>query len=390
MNQTTLPARFRDAEAAVHEMATAMAGGLTDFGPDHYRAGLAVLLESLDADARILPERRAFVFGELALTLVARLHTEAGWRANPAARDIAIKAPLVVAGLPRSCTTVLQRLLAVDPQFQYVDSWLVHAPQTRPVGGDVRESAAFQRAASRFADWYETVPQWARAHDMAADDPEECIELLRQDFVSNRFGCIFNVPGYDRWWLQQSEVKSYRRWADVLRLIGAAEPERCWLLKNPGHIHGMDALLDLFPDARIVYTHRDPLPAMASVSSVIHMAHQTSEGPDSDALCIGPRENLVWSTGTNHMMASRARRPDNFHDVYHSAFVADPMAVVRGIYARFDLELRAPVETAMRAWVAANPQGKHGEHRYELAQFGLTEEAVRAAYRDYIATYGPF
>ena len=388
MSQTKIPARFRDAEDAVHEAAIAMSGGYEDFGPGTYQPGLRVLLEALDNDSHILPERRAFVFNELAMSLAARLYTEAGWAANPAARQTPIRAPLIVTGLPRSCTTVLQRLLAVDPQFQFIDSWLAHAPQTRPTG-DPRHAASFQRARARLDDWFRQVPHMRSAHDMAVDDPEECIEVLRQEFVTNRFGCTFNVPSYDRWWLAQSEGASYQRWADVLRLLGAAEPERRWLLKNPGHIGEMDRILALFPDACIVHTHRDPLKAMPSVASVVHMAHQTSEGPASDPLIVGPRETLVWSRGMQHMLETRRRHPGRFHDVYHHDYVRDPLVVVKGIYARFGLELLPAVERAMQSWIDANPQGLHGEHHYTLERFGLRENDVREAFDPYIQAFGP-
>lgn len=386
---THLPERWRDAEDALHESATTLAGGLTDFGPDHYRTGLRVLLEAMDETANVASDRRSFAFGELAMTLAARLHSEAGWAEQPEILKIPIRAPLIVAGLPRSCTTVLQRLLAVDPQFQFIDSWLTLAPQPRPAGNP-RESAAYRQAVARFEDWFTQVPNWRSAHDMAAEDPEECIEILRQDFVTNRFGCNFHVPDYDAWWMSQSEAPSYQRWGDILRLMGANDPNRCWLLKNPGHIYQMDKVLEIFPDARIIYTHRDPLKSIPSVASVIHMAHQIAAGDAADPLPVGPREVKVWSRGSSVMRAARARNPEQFFDVQHGEYVRDPIAVVKRIYAHFSLSLLPNVENAMQQWVTDNPQGKHGEHHYDLQTYGLTETLVRDAFADYIAEYGPF
>lgn len=389
MKSVALPACFRDASDALHEAATSLAGGLTDFGPGDYQEGLGILLEAMDEEAGILPERRSFAFGELALTLAARLHTEAGWKRHPEVLERPLRAPLIVAGLPRSCTTVLQRLLAVDPQFQSIDSWLCMAPQPRP-RGDMRDSAAYRLALARLEDWFEQVPGYRSAHDMAVDDPEECIEILRQSFVTNRFGCNFNVPSFDHWWLAQSEAGSYRRWADVVRLMGANDPDRCWLLKNPGHIYAMEHVLARFPDARIVYTHRDPLKAMPSVASVVHMSHQIGAGENADPRVVGPREVVVWSRGSASMRAARAGSPDRFFDVHHHDYVRDPLAVVRGIYRHFGLVLEPPVEAAMGDWIAAHPQGQHGEHRYDLATYGLGEGMIRDAFADYIAEYGPF
>lgn len=383
-----VPARFAGAEDALHEAAMAMSG-LDDFGDPCYRAGLRVLLEALDAECPMSAEGRAFAFFELALTLNARLATQAGWKAHPELLEVPIVAPLVITGLPRSGTTVLHRLLAVDPQFQGLESWLAHAPMPRPPREHWAQLQAFQRTDRRLQQWFEVVPRFRAVHDMAVDDMEECIEVLRQDFVTNRFGCNFEVPSYDRWWLAQDEEPSYRRYADVLRLIGGHEPRRRWLLKNPGHIYAIDALLAVFPDARIVYTHRDPLTAMPSVASLIHLAHRITSA-EATSRNTGPRELAVWSRGTQPMLRARARRPRQFHDVYHSDFLRDPLAVVAGIYDSFGLRLTADTEAAMRGWLARHRQGAHGEHRYALADYGLSEGAVREHFRDYIDAYGPF
>ncbi|WP_157215176.1 sulfotransferase family protein [Flavisphingomonas formosensis] len=387
-SRLAVPKRFVDAEDALRATAIEMSG-CSDFGDTRYLTGLRVLLQALDSDCRLTPEGRDFAFFELVLTLNARLATQRGWTENPELLKTAIHAPLVITGLPRSCTTVLHRLLAVDPQFQGLESWLTNAPMPRPPREEWERLAAFRRTGQRLQRWFDTVPQFRMVHDMAVDDMEECIEVLRQDFVSNRFGCNFPVPSYDRWWMAEDDTASFRRYADVLRLIGGREPDRRWLLKNPGDIYAIDALLAVFPDARIIYTHRDPLKSMPSVASLIHMAHQMAEGPAASKNT-GPREVEVWSRGTQPMLAARARHPDQFHDVTHGDYVRDPLAVVRGIYDRFGLVLIPEVERAMQAWVAANPPGKHGEHRYTLEEYGLTEASVRDCFRDYYDAYGPF
>jgi hypothetical protein len=384
-----IPSRFANCEEALHEAAASITE-LSDFGPDRYLEGLRVLLHAMDHGPRFSEDGRQFAFRELVLTLIARLHSEQGWKDRPDCLATEIRQPLVITGLPRSCTTTLQRLLSVDPQFQGLDSWLAQAPMVRPPREQWASMPEYHRSVDRLNAWFEAVPQFRARHDMAADDVDECIEVLRQDFVSNRFGCNFDVPRYDAWWLSQDEEPSYRRHADVLRLIGADEPDKCWLLKNPGHSYQIDALLAVFPDARIIYTHRDPLKAIPSVASVIWTAHQVAEGAAARPEVCGPREIAVWSRGTAPMQRAREQRPEQFHDVQHRDFTADPLAVVRGIYARFGMALAPGVADEMSAWVRDNPLGKHGEHRYTLAEYGLTEEAVREHFRDYIDAYAPF
>jgi hypothetical protein len=385
----SIPSRFADCEKALHEAATSITG-LSDFGPERYLEGLRVLLNAMDDSPRFSEDGRQFAFRELVLALIARLHTEQGWKDRPGCLATEIRRPLIITGLPRSCTTTLQRLLSVDPQFQGLDSWLAQAPMVRPPREQWASMPEYHRCVDRLNAWFEAVPQFRARHDMAADDVDECIEVLRQDFITNRFGCNFDVPRYDEWWLAQDEGPSYRRYADVLRLIGADEPDQRWLLKNPGHIYQIDALLEVFPDACIIYTHRDPLQAIPSVASVIWTAHQVAEGAAARPEVCGPREIAVWSRGTAPMMRARERRPDQFHDVQHRDFVADPLAVVHGVYERFGLALTPEVEDEMRAWVRDNPLGKRGEHRYTLAEYGLSEEAVRESFQDYIDAYAPF
>lgn len=383
-----IPSRFVDAEDALHETAMAMSGH-DDFGDPAYRQGLRVLLQAMDAECPMTPQGRVFAFFELAMALNARLVTEAGWKAFPELLRTRIEAPLVITGLPRSSTTVLHRLLAVDPQFQGLESWLANAPMPRPPREQWGEIPAFRASDRRLEKWFETVPQFRAAHNMAVDDMEECIEVLRQDFATNRFGCNFDVPTYDRWWMSRDELPSYRRFADVLRLIGGREPGRRWLLKNPGHIYSIDALLAVFPDARIVYTHRDPLRAIPSVASLIHLARRIPCG-DAASKNTGPRELAVWSRGTQPMLRARQRHPRQFHDVQQRDFLRDPMGVVAAVYAAFDLRPGAGVEDAMRAWLERNRQGAHGEHRYTLEEYGLSAGDVRERFRDYIDAYGPF
>lgn len=384
-----IPKRFAAAEDALHETAMEMSG-LTDFGQPGYRQGLRVLLEALDSDCPMTEYGREFAFFELTLTLNARLTTQQGWKDNPGLLQSPLVAPLVITGLPRSCTTALHRLLAVDPQFQGLESWLAQAPAPRPPRAEWESCQSFRRSDLRLQRWFEIVPQFRAVHAMKTDDMEECIEVLRQDFITNRFGCNFDVPSYDHWWMAQDERPSYRRYADALRLIGAGEPARRWLLKNPGHIYAIDALLDVVPDACIVYTHRDPVESVASVSSLIHLAHQIPQGERASKTVIGPREAKVWSRGTQPMLAARRRAPGQFHDVYYGQFLRDPLAAVHGIYDRFGFALSPEAERAMQVWIADNPIGKHGEHRYTLEEFGITPEEVRACFLDYIDAYAPF
>jgi hypothetical protein len=173
-----------------------------------------------------------------------------------------------------------------------------------------------------------------------------------------------------------------------LRLIGANEPDTRWLLKNPGHIAQMECLLEVFPDALIVQTHRDPVQAVPSLCSTLHMARRMFEGDDARPEAIGPRECAYWGDAINRTERLRAMRRDRFFDVDHRVFHGDPLGTVRKIYAHFGLTLREPVIAGMQRWIAESPTSKHGEHRYKASSYGVSEQQIRKEFADYSAKYG--
>jgi len=290
----------------------------------------------------------------------------------------------VITGIPRTGTTALHKLLSRDPQFQGLERWLTETPMIRPPRECWESYPAFRATVANLAAFFAAMPEMRKAHDMVADEPDECLEVLRQSFVSNRFGSSAFLPSYDLWFFGQSELGSYRRYVDVLRLIGAAEPDRRWLLKNPGHIAQIDALFAVLPDACVIQTHRDPVQAIPSLCSTLYMARRMFEGEATRAEIIGPRECCYWSHALRRTEEVRRSRPQQFFDVQHKDFVADPMGTVTGIYEHFDLELSASARERMGEWIAASPTSRHGEHRYRLEDFGITAAQLREEFGSFI------
>ncbi|HLZ96671.1 MAG TPA: sulfotransferase [Steroidobacteraceae bacterium] len=383
MTGIAVPTSFASMEDQLHGMA-AQAAGLSDFGKDDYLAGLRALLAAFDGDLRLTDLGRQLAVGSVVGTLTARLHAQRGWRDRPDCAAIPIRRPLVITGIPRTGTTALHKLLSMDPQFQGLEHWLAETPMVRPGRETWPSHPAYQASVASLERFFTIMPDMRKAHDMVAGEVEECLEVLRQSFVSNRFGAGMHVPSYDAWFLRQDERASYRRYAEVLRLIGADEPERQWLLKNPGHVAQIECLLSVFPDACVVHTHRDPVKAIASLCSTLHMARRMFEGDAARAEVIGPRECAYWSRAVERTARIRAARPGQFYDVDQRQFHADPLGTVRGIYEFFGLRLSEAAALSMQRWTAESPTTKHGEHRYDLASYGVSEGEIReqfAAYR---------
>lgn len=379
---STPSARFTDLENELHSAAS-RATGLHDFGSQDYREGLRVLLQSYDTDPQLTELGWKFAYGSVLGTLIARLHTQSGWTKHSPQSTAPIRKPLVITGIPRTGTTALHKLLSMDPQFQGLEHWLTETPMVRPPRQEWDSHPAYRGSAANLEAYFSMMPEMRKAHDMVADEVDECLEILRQSFVSNRFGSSTYIPSYDSWFFAQRENQSYRRYADVLRLIGADEPGKRWLLKNPGHIASIEALFEVFPDACVVHTHRDPLSAIPSLCSVLHMARRVFEGDRARADVIGPRECAYWRKALDDTDAARRLRPYQFFDIDHRRFRADPLGTVRELYTHFELELSGPAEQAMRRWILASPTSRHGEHRYNGDQFGISPADIRDSFADY-------
>jgi hypothetical protein len=223
---------------------------------------------------------------------------------------------------------------------------------------------------------------------MTADTVDECLEVLQQSFVSNMFSSTFDVPDYTDWLLRQSEVASYRRYADVLRLIGFADQDKRWLLKNPGHTWELETLLEVFPDACVVQTHRTPLKAIPSLCSVLQVSRGIYQRNRVQPEKIGPVEAHKWRRAIDRTEAARRRHPGRVFDVDHRRFHADPLGVIRSIYERFGLRLDDATAESMRRWLEQQPAEQKNGHRYTAATFGLREDALREQFADYVGRYG--
>jgi hypothetical protein len=378
---------FAEREDELHELARRMTG-FGDFGDLSYRTGLRMLLRALDIDPKLTPMGRDFAFGTVLGTLTARLYTQEGWTRRPACLGEAIQQPLVITGMPRTGTTALHKMMSMDAQFQGLDHWLTETPMIRPPRSTWDSIHQFRASAAALEEFFTRAPEMRVAHDIAADEVDECLEVLRQDFVSNRFASGIYIPSYDEWFLKQDELPSYRRFADVMRLIGADQPKDRWLLKNPGHITQLGALFTVFPDACVIQTHRDPVQAIPSLCSTLAMSRNVYEGGLTPTEVIGPRECGYWARGVAAAEDYHARRPNQFFDVDHRQLLLHPMETVQGIYNFFGLTLSPEVRERMQRWNSESSLRKRGTHRYERQVYGMTETDIVSRFADYRARHG--
>jgi hypothetical protein len=232
-------------------------------------------------------------------------------------------------------------------------------------------------------------PDFFAIHPVEAEAPEEDVLLFDYGVWSTVPEAMMRVPSFSAWLERQDHRAAHRFYARVLRYLQWQRPGGAWILKTPHHLEHLDALLEVFPDARILQTHRDPAQVLASFCSMI--AH--SRGIFSDR--VDPREvGRHWFAKARRMiersMAVRdaADRDGRFLDVHYDRLVADPPAELRRVYEFLGEPLAPPAEAAMRAWLRDNPQHKYGRHRYRLEDFGLARDEVARAFADYRARFG--
>lgn len=382
------PSEFRTALDQLHEL-VAQETGSTDFGPDDYLPGLKVLLQSMDYDPRYSADGRRRAWGQVVGVLKGRAHAIKSMKANPGFDAHPILSPVVITGVPRTGTTALHRLMAVDPRFQGLQTWLLDSPMPRPPIETWTDYPEFQKTVAVLEAQYAAAPGQKAAHFRAAEEVHECCMVLRQSFVSNLWSCAWSAATYDAWWQRQSEAAAYAHYYRCVQLIGSNEPDKRWLLKNPGHIHHLDLLFAVFPDAKVIQTHRDPAKAVPSLVSLLMLLHPLMEEGRTQqrAENMLVREVANWADAVRRADKVREAHPGQVLDVVHADFHREPMAVLEKIYAFIGMDIPDDTRAGLARRIEKKPELARGAHRYNIADFGMTEDEAREPFGDYVQRY---
>jgi Sulfotransferase family len=382
------PHTFRHAFDQLHEIVRQELGS-DDFGPSDYLPGLKVLLQSMDYDPQFSATGRRLAWGLLVGVLRGRAQAIASMQQNPGFDVHAVTQPVVIVGVPRTGTTALHRLMAVDPRFQGLQTWLLDSPMPRPPIETWQNYPQFQKTVATLEAQYAAAPEKRAAHFRAAEEVHECCMVLRQSFVSNLWNCAWSAATYDAWWQCQSEAAAYRHYYRCVQLIGSNDLDKRWLLKNPGHIDNLELLFAIYPDAKVIQTHRDPAKAVPSLVSLLMQLNSLTEPErrEQRAHTMLAREVAKWSSAVRKAQQVRAQHPGKVLDVIHGDFHRDPMAVLERIYRFIEMDITAPVRAGFVRRIEEKPELSHGMHRYDIADYGMSEQEVREPFRDYIQRY---
>jgi hypothetical protein len=364
--------------------------GLTDFGHDRFRAPLDRLLASLETEAQLTMLGRVIARRDLVRLLENRLrqvdlrkrHREINWER--------IERPLFILGLPRTGTSILHELMAQDPANRVPMTWEVMHPFPPPETRTFHSDPRIAQVDAHFSGIDRLLPDFKTMHPMGARLPQECVAITQHEFASMIWHTSNRVPSYQNW-LDGADLRhvyeSHKRWLQVLQWKMPAER---WVLKSPGHLWALESLLAVYPDARIVQNHRDPLKVVASlVSLVCTLRSLAMEEVDPHEVGLDWTQRLA--AGLDHAMRVRdeAKLPESqVLDIPFREFMADEIVMVRKIYQHFGMEYSAEAERRMRAFLAANAADKHGRHSYDLSLGGLDEATERKRYAAYQQRFG--
>ena len=364
------------------------ATGLDDFGPDDFREGLDVLCDALTTEARLNDFGRIAVRANVVGALANRLEVVHHAKANPEVADERIEAPLVVIGMFRAGTTLLSHLLDQDPANRALLSWEAADPVPPPTPDDHRSGPRLEAVRAGQQLLSQINPAIDAVHHEDAGEATECLSILGQDFKSLLWEAVANVPSYGAWLDGADHRSAYEHHRRTLQVLQSGGVRGRWTLKSPHHAIALDALTATYPDARLVLLHRDPRSLVGSVCSLITTLSGTFTDADHRAY-VARRWTDVLALSIERIEAFRAAHPEfPIVDVLYDDLVSDPVATVRSIYAGTGASLTDDAAAAMAAYVQANPKGKHGAHRYDLADFGLDDGEVIERFGPYADRYG--
>ena len=361
------------------------AAGLDDFGEDGWREPFGVLLDAIAREAKLNTVGRLVTRAELVRVLANRLRLVDLWKREPGILASEVRAPVFIVGTARSGTSILHEVLAQDPRLRSPATWEIFYSVPPPEAATYATDPRIPGTDHEVKLWHEIAPEYLTMHANAAVHPQECIFLMAHELASEHFSGVLDVPSYALWLATHDLTPSFRFHRRMLQTLQWKHPGERWLLKAPSHLTVLPALFAVYPDARIVFTHRDPAKTVPSTASLMAtLRRMRRDHVDASAIARMMVRGVAMGLGKMTSERDSGAIPDaQFVDLRYADLMRDPLGSIRGVYDRLGMTLPPDVAERMRAYLAAKPRAQHGAHRYALADFGLDLERLRRAYASY-------
>ena len=377
-------------EALMRE-ASRRADGLRDFGDERFRVPAQVLLDAMNHEGGLSSAGRQIWHSRLVEMLRNRLVMEHYFKLHLEIEEEEIGGPIVIVGLPRTGTTLLQRILGCDRRFHSMLYWESRFPAPLTEAGTPGPDPRIALAEAETQAMIAANPELLSIHPLDAREADEEGMLLEHSFQSF-FDCYADIPSYTQWMWNHDQQAAYEHLRRMLRFIQwqkrlRGEPDRDWVLKTPHHLRQIDVLFKVFPGARVIQTHRDPLQTIPSIASFIYNLWKIHM-KQPDPVRAGRQWSAIWARGIAQTMAVRNGMPaDRFFDVWFSDTLRDPLEVVRSIYDYLGISFPADTRERMQAYLDAHSREKRPVHEYGLEHYGLSEEQIKADFAPYRDAY---
>lgn len=356
--------------------------GLSNLGDDNILEGLDVLIDSINREAKLTEAGASRWEGMIVATLANRLRVEDWLASHPELLERPVEKPLFVFGLPRTGTTLTINLLNADPARRCFLRWEAFNSAPPAAAGELSSDPRYLAEQERLDMSLKYAPRISAIHHEDADSPTECQFAMSPSFCAQYYDSVLHIPSYRDWFFNTSYLPAFRYHKRLLQLLQANNAGR-WTLKNPWHPLFLDDMTSVYPDAQLAMTHRDPADVVGSACSLVFNVRKMFSA-EVDPIEVGKALVQTFDLMIERMLAYREKHgQDSIHDIQYEDQVRDPIGEMRKLYARFDEPFTAEAEAGMTAYLAGNPQGKHGKHSYTLEDYGLTREGVHAHFKDY-------
>jgi hypothetical protein len=361
--------------------------GLDDFGGDSWRAGLDALVGAMNKEGDLHEAGEMMLGVRLGRLLANRLRIEDWYARHPEVEDEQPEGPLFIVGLPRTGTTALSQLLTADPQIRSLRLWESSNPVPPPEAATQHTDARIAQTQTEVDFMYEAFPRMKVLYFQTAEVATECQDLLGMEFRTTHFDGMAHVPSYTAWAMSCDMAPAYRYHRRTLQLLQSRCPPRHWHLKTPVHLLSLDALIEAYPGARFLWTHRDPTEVMGSVCDLIcYTRSWVGDRDDTDE--IGAQQLQIWTEALRRGLAFRDRvGEERFADVSFRLLNADAVGTVERAYAQLGLSLGEEGRRSLGAWAAEHTKDDRGVHEYSVGAFGLGTDAVRDAFAFYLERF---
>ncbi|MDT5355348.1 MAG: hypothetical protein QOJ56_3880 [Mycobacterium sp.] len=363
------------------------ATGLDNFGSPYYREGLERTVDALNNEADLNELGRVMQHATISNALIQRLKIVDTYRQHPEIVDEVIDGPVVVLGLPRTGTTALSQLVAADPQFRSLRTWESQAPTPPPEADTQHTDPRIAQAAEGIAMIDTMFPDFKTMYGGEPEAATECQDLMGMSFRTFHFDGVVRVPGYVEWLLQCDMRETYTFHKEVLKLLQWHCKPSLWHLRTPVHMFALDAFVEAYPNAKFLWSHRDPAKVLGSVCSLIaYIRSWSSDRKDPKEL--GAEQLAWWVEGTRRAMDFRTKfGDDRFVDVSFADLQTDAVDTLARSYEQLGLTFTDSARATVQEWADGHKPGQRGRHSYVMTDYGLTPELVREAFRDYLAIY---